>query len=111
MGPIHQEGISDISTLLQINGSLTGPAADMDTHEEKKPDQAQQGKKAGWKAKGIWTHERELLSLVGEYMWERNTSVACRGTEHQGNFLYSVSRAFLRTKELGRHIDYKGEQE
>jgi len=23
------------------------------------------------------THERELLSLVGEYMWERNTSVAC----------------------------------
>lgn len=31
MGPIHHVGISDISTVLQINGSLTAPAADMDT--------------------------------------------------------------------------------
>lgn len=31
MGVIHHKGISDISTVLQINGSLTAPAADMDT--------------------------------------------------------------------------------
>lgn len=31
MGLIHHGGISDINTALQINGSLTGPAADVDT--------------------------------------------------------------------------------
>lgn len=31
IGPIHHVGIPDISTVLQINGSLTAPAADMDT--------------------------------------------------------------------------------
>lgn len=33
------------------------------------------------------------------------------GTEQEGNFLHSLSQAFLRTKGLGRHIDYKVEQE
>lgn len=31
MGPIHHSGISDIKMALQINGSLTSPAADVDT--------------------------------------------------------------------------------
>lgn len=31
MGPIHHIGISDINTVFQINGSLTGPAADIAT--------------------------------------------------------------------------------
>ena len=33
------------------------------------------------------------------------------GTEQEGNFLHSLSQAFLRTKGLGRHIDYKVEPE
>lgn len=57
MGPIHHEGISDISTLLQINGSLTGPAADMGTRLS--PWQLQKrNKTTNWASLSDWEGKR-----------------------------------------------------
>lgn len=57
MGPIHHVGISDISTVLQINGSLTGPAADMDIRPS--PWQLQKrNRNTNWASLSDWEGKR-----------------------------------------------------
>lgn len=57
MGAIHHVGISDISTVLQINGSLTAPAADMDTRLS--PWQLQKrNRNTNWASLSDWKGKR-----------------------------------------------------